>query len=322
MKRFLFYLCFLSIAGLFAGCSVRDVHYKADAIVAKLDAEVEGKVKRKNGGVLEEDDDTSSVIWTSRPDSISTKSELASATDSEIDFGNYYALIVGINHYPYMKDLQTARNDSRSVAYVLKNDYGYEVKLMIDPTRSEIISALNHLRRKLSTSDNLLIYYAGHGWLDEEADEGYWLPSDATPENEANWISNSAITSSIKAIKAKHVIVVADSCYSGKLIRGLHIKRKTPHYLARICRKATRVVLTSGGVEPVIDSVGNERHSVFAAAFIKVLRENQGVMDGTELFTRIRRQVVLNADQVPEYSDIRKAGHDGGDFIFVREQGN
>jgi hypothetical protein len=27
---------------------------------------------------------------------------------------------------------------------------------------------------------------------------------------------------------------------------------------------------------------------------------------------------MLNSDQTPEYSDIRKAGHDGGDFLFVR----
>jgi hypothetical protein len=41
-------------------------------------------------------------------------------------------------------------------------------------------------------------------------------------------------------------------------------------------------------------------------------------MDGQEFFTKIRRPVVLNAHQTPEYTDIRLAGHDGGDFLFVR----
>jgi hypothetical protein len=59
-------------------------------------------------------------------------------------------------------------------------------------------------------------------------------------------------------------------------------------------------------------------HSVFASAFIDVLGENTGVIDGTQLFSKIRRPVMLNSDQTPEYSDIRKAGHDGGDFLFVR----
>jgi hypothetical protein len=34
------------------------------------------------------------------------------------------------------------------------------------------------------------------------------------------------------------------------------------------------------------------------------------------LFAPVRRKVVLNADQTPVYSDIRQAGHDGGEFIF------
>lgn len=64
-------------------------------------------------------------------------------------------------------------------------------------------------------------------------------------------------------------------------------------------------------------------HSVFASAFLDALSKNcQGrsetVLDGTQLFSNIRRPVMLNSDQTPEYSDIREAGHDGGDFLFVR----
>ena len=38
----------------------------------------------------------------------------------------------------------------------------------------------------------------------------------------------------------------------------------------------------------------------------------------SQMFSFIRRQVALAADQMPEYGDIRRAGHDGGDFLFVR----
>jgi len=34
---------------------------------------------------------------------------------------------------------------------------------------------------------------------------------------------------------------------------------------------------------------------------------------------KIKRPIMLNSNQTPEYSDIRKAGHDGGDFLFVRK---
>ena len=41
-------------------------------------------------------------------------------------------------------------------------------------------------------------------------------------------------------------------------------------------------------------------------------------MEGRTLFDAIKRPVVLNADQTMQYSDIRRSGHDGGDFLFVK----
>ena len=113
-------------------------------------------------------------------------------------------------------------------------------------------------------------------------------------------------------------MIVADSCYSGKLARGIHIAQKTPDYYTRISQKRARSVLASGGIEPVIDSGGKGNHSVFASAFIEALRENKDVIDTNQLYTKVRHPVMLAADQTPEYADIRKAGHDGGDFLFVR----
>ena len=78
--------------------------------------------------------------------------------------------------------------------------------------------------------------------------------------------------------------------------------------------------MASGGLEPVADEGGKGTHSVFASALIEALNENQGVLDATLLFSQIRRPVMVNTDQTPEYSDIRKAGHDGGDFLFVRKK--
>jgi ankyrin repeat protein len=235
----------------------------------------------------------------------------------DIDFGSYSALIIGNNNYQHLPPLKTAQNDAKKVAKTLKDKYGFKIKLLLDANRSDILLALNNLRWNLTQSDNLLIYYAGHGWLDKEADEGYWLPVDAQKDNTLAWISNSSITASLRALKAKHVLIIADSCYSGKLARGVHIVNKTPGYLSRLSRKRARCVISSGGLEPVIDSGGRGEHSVFASALLDTLKENNGIMDGAQLFNKLRRPVMLNSDQTPEYSDIRKAGHEGGEFLFV-----
>ena len=76
-------------------------------------------------------------------------------------------------------------------------------------------------------------------------------------------------------------------------------------------------MLSSKGLEPVIDSGGKSGHSVFASAFLDVLKKNETIMDGAQLFNALRRPVMLNSDQTPEYSDIHRAGHEGGEFIFI-----
>ncbi len=236
---------------------------------------------------------------------------------ASLTLSSYHALVIGNNDYQNLPKLRTAINDARTMADLLEAKYGFEVKRLLNATRIETLKAIYSYRQTLTSLDNLLIYYAGHGWLDKEADEGYWLPVDAERQDPANWISNSSITSSLRAMKAKHVLVVADSCYSGKLARGISVRLRTSDYYQRISMKKARTVMASGGLEPVADDGGKGNHSVFASALIEALDENQGILDATLLFSKIRRPVMVNADQTPEYSDIRKAGHDGGDFLFV-----
>jgi len=243
------------------------------------------------------------------------------ASASRIDFGTYHALVIGINDYKNLPKLQVAVKDAKAVARVLENDYGFKVRLLIDPVRDEILDAFDVLQETLTGKDNLLIYYAGHGWLDEEVDRGYWLPVDAKPGRRSRWISNATITDTLKGLSAKHVMVVADSCYSGTLVRAadLGTRKRGGDYWKEMASKWARVAITSGGLEPVADK-GGGNNSPFAKAFIDTLKDNRSVMDGTTLFTKMRRPVMVAAQQTPQYSDVRGAGHDGGDFLFVRKK--
>ncbi len=232
--------------------------------------------------------------------------------------GRYHALVIGINAYESLPRLETAINDARAIGDVLENAYGYKVRLLLDATRADIIRALDDYRKTLTKDDNLLIYYAGHGYLDTESDRGFWLPADASGETQVSWLSNVTITDSLKAIEAKHAMLIVDSCYSGTLTRGLKVTLRGPEAEQRLREKRVRVVLTSGGLEPVVDG-GGGNHSVFAKAVLEALRENKGHLRGTELALQIRRPVMLAANQTPDYSDIRFAGHEGGDFVFAAQ---
>ena len=236
-----------------------------------------------------------------------------------IEFGRYHALVIGIGNYKHLPRLKTAVKDAKAVADVLRQDYGFAVKLLLDPARDDIVDTLDEYRAALGKGDNLLVYYAGHGWLDEESNRGYWLAADARPNRRSKWVSNATITDTLKTLQAKHVMVVADSCYSGTLTRGADVGLRGGDYWRRMAKKRARVALTSGGLEPVED-IGGGGHSPFARIFIAALKGNDAVMDGTTLFNQVRRPVMLSADQTPEYSDVRNAGHDGGDFLFVRRR--
>lgn len=167
--------------------------------------------------------------------------------------------------------------------------------------------------------------YAGHGYFDETADLAYWLPVDASTETDTNWILSNRITGSLRRMAASHVAVIADSCYSGTLTRDASIDltsgdRTTTEYLRRMVERPSRTLLASGGNEPVADG-GGGNHSVFAGYLLNALEStDQEVFSLEDLFhNEIRVQVTGNSLQTPEYNTIRNSGHEGGDFVFVRQ---
>ena len=251
---------------------------------------------------------------------VTATSTHAAPSAGDIDFGRYHALVVGNNEYQHLTRLETAVSDAVAVAEILRLKYGFEVTLLINATRAEILSTVNNLRAELTEKDRLLVYNAGHGELDRETGTGYWLPVDAEPENDTNWIANDSLSRHFSAMAARHVMVVADSCYSGALVRTASVAPKSgaerDKWFQRMAGKRARTALVSGGLEPAVDS-GKGGHSVFANAFLGALRESGEILDGQTLAKRVSQQVVLNADQTPQYSDIKKSGHEGGDFLFV-----
>jgi hypothetical protein len=125
-------------------------------------------------------------------------------------------------------------------------------------------------------------------------------------------------------------MVVADSCYSGALT-GSAVARlpdgmdaaKRERWLKAMNSRKARTVLTSGGVKPVMDQGGGS-HSVFANAFLKVLRGNKRVIEDYDIFRDVANQVRVSAskagfEQTPQYAPLQHAGHEGSPFFFVPE---
>lgn len=247
-----------------------------------------------------------------------------------VELGNYHALIIGNTNYDNLQNLTTAGTDAVDVAKVLEKDYGFEVELLLDATHLQTLSALNRFKRDLKKNDNFLLYYAGHGQMDD--DEGFWLPTDADEIDEAKWIPNIRINRTLKKFKANNIILVADSCFAGSQFRALvqvdSNKNKTSSnpessdsLIQRLSAPKSRVAITSGGLEFVADRIGFSKNSVFATSFISALRNNSSEIPSGDLFKLVRQRVVPitaseNLRQTPEYGQLWASGHEGGDFVF------
>ncbi len=246
------------------------------------------------------------------------------------DFGNYHALVIGNNDYRTLPDLSSPVNDATELADLLRSRYGFKTTVLLNADRYQILSALNTLRETLTPADNLLIYFAGHGELDEVNQRGHWLPVDAERDSTANWIPTTAVTDILNIMRAKQILLVVDSCYAGALTRSSvgrlaagMTESERLHWLKTMAARRSRTVLTSGGVAPVMDA-GGGRHSVFAKALLEVLGANTDAIDGQRLHREVAARVAFAAanmrfDQVPEYAPIRFAGHEAGEFFLIPE---
>ncbi len=242
--------------------------------------------------------------------------------------GQYVALVIGNDNFQFWESIDNAANDARAIARILREKYGFKVRLLIDVTRREMLSAFNMLRQDLGPGDKLLIYYAGHGHLVEEIDRGYWIPVNAETASDIEWILNDQITDYLQIIPAQQILVIADSCYSGVFTRT-SIQRPKPDLgavtrleaLRQLSSKRVRSVMTAGAVQPVLDT-GPGGHSIFTAALLQVLSDNEEVLEANRLFDAIYPVVAqssarLGYRQTPTYRAIKFAGHEGGDFVFI-----
>jgi hypothetical protein len=245
-----------------------------------------------------------------------------------LNFGRFYALIIGNQNYSQLPTLKTSENDARTIEQILRTRYGYQTTLLINADRHRIMTAFNELRKNLTEEDNLLIYYAGHGEIDKADNSAYWLPVDAEQNNPANWLSSHNITQFISIMPARHILVVADSCYSGAMTQT-SVSRlpdemsddKRAKWLKFMLKRKARTVMTSGGVKPVLDSGGGD-HSIFANAFIDVLNQNSGLVEDYELYRAVsanvqRRAAAVGFQQEPQYSALSHSGHEGSPYFFV-----
>jgi hypothetical protein len=254
----------------------------------------------------------SAQIPMTAPTAVSPSPTLASAVT-----GRRIALLVGNNDYlTPIPPLETPIADVTKIADLLRTRFGYETQLVQNAGQATIIDALNKLVTQTNEHDSVLLFYAGHGYLMDDIGMGFWIPTDASVKTAKGWISNRDIAKLLAAIKARQLILISDSCYSGTLTKEGRVDLESTARPEDILQRRSVLVLSSGGDEPVSDE-GKDGHSIFAYTLIKTLESTGSATPGARIWKTVHGGVSKEYPQEPQYGAVVSAGHvTGGDYFF------
>ena len=119
--------------------------------------------------------------------------------------GDVFAVLFGAEDYEHWGQLGTPLNDIFDFGATLEKKFNAIVDYVENPYRADITKKLNELTRTLKPDDHLISYFAGHGYLDEQADEGFWVPVNGEIEDDTDWISNAYLKRKIRKIQANNI---------------------------------------------------------------------------------------------------------------------
>ncbi len=251
--------------------------------------------------------------------------------EGELVKGAQWLFVIGINDYKHWKKLDAAVKDATDLRDLLMEKYYFDKEHLIelyDPnaTKTNIIAKLRYLGQVVKPEDSLVIYYAGHGFLDSLTKTASWIPVDGKKDDTTTWIDSYKIRMLLNknVIKARHILLISDSCFSGDLLRGdddFPIKI-TNEVLKRAYRSTSRRVITSGGVEPVSDS-GYGGNSVFTHFLLKALQaNNEKFLLPSAFKTDLTKNVSDNSSQVPQFGTILgTGGEQSGEIVLFARPG-
>lgn len=240
-----------------------------------------------------------------------------------------YFFSIGIDKYSdnSWDNLANAVSDTQKVADLLINDYGVKVIGTLEnkaATRANIITKLKDVGKFINPEDNLIIYFAGHGYLEEFSktkSKGYWVPYDGGKDDTPNYISNSTVRDIIEVIEAKHIFLIIDSCYSGAFFKGKSRGRKKSH-IEKLDKDNSRWALASGRLEVVSDGRKGET-SPFAKHLIAILSKNiDKHLRVGRIIEYVKEETGSESDekQLPRGEPISDVGHQGGELILIKQK--
>jgi len=237
--------------------------------------------------------------------------------------GQKFIVLFGIDKYAdnTIPSLENAIVDAEVVGQLFADKLGYEILVVQNATRADIVRTLNQLATEMAKNDSVVVYFAGHGYQNEKTGAGYWIPSDASAKDPASWISNASVSEMLSGIPSNQIMMISDSCYSGVFTREekLNLSDNKVQPIDILANRSV-VAMSAGNDEPVADE-GRGGHSIFAWYLMQTIRNVDNWNLGNNIFEQIQREVKKTFPQTPQYGAIVSAGYEKNtDYLFEFRQ--
>ncbi len=241
-----------------------------------------------------------------------------------IDFlGVNYLLVIGIDDYQHEAKLNNAVRDAKGIKTVLLEQYeGFEEEFIRelyneDATEENIFKELKWLIHNVTKDDNVIIYYSGHGILDKDFDEGFWVSYESKRGDRSSCVPNIMLLRAIRRMNARHIALVSDSCFSGSIFANTRsVEDDSVLGAERKAALASRWGFSSGMEEVVSDGTAGE-HSPFAAGIINYLKTNSTArVPFSRLIDHVTNVTAANAQQTPIGKRLQGVGDQNGEFML------
>ncbi len=235
--------------------------------------------------------------------------------------GTDYALLFAVNSYAEWPELRYPLLDATTIQKDLQELYGFEVKLVENPTEEGMREVLFQYAEKAYTDeDQLFIFFAGHGHFNEIFKEGYLVLQDTKlPKDDitmGSYLSHSEFRNIVDRMSCKHILLALDTCYSGTFDERLAMRGEVNNLPEELSNEdvkqkltyKTRWYLTSGAKEQVPDD------SRFIRQMLEAFRSNGG-RDNILTIDEVLYYLKKIEDPKPRASEFG-SNEPGSDFLF------
>jgi WD40 repeat protein len=235
-------------------------------------------------------------------------------TGEVIATSTLHILAVGINKYQNASyNLNYAQPDAESFTQKIKEN-GKNIFKGInaieiyneDATKEHIITGFRSVIARAKPEDVFLFYYAGHGTLDEEKNDEYYLvPTDITKlygdatQLQAKGISATELKGYLTQVKSQKQIILMDACHSGGALKTLNVRAAAmdEKAIVQLARSSGVVMIASSGTKQFATEFEQLKHGVFTYALLEAL---DGKADNGDKKLTVNELKFYMEERVPE----------------------